>query len=67
MDAIEAVGVPVVMVRGNGRADPDEGQDVELLIPVVSEAAVLERFAGRRTELQAEADAWRGARAADAG
>ena len=67
MDAIEAVGVPVVMVRGNGRADLDDGQDVELLIPVVSEAAVLERFAGRRTELQAEADAWRGARAADAG
>ncbi len=67
MEAIEAVGVPVVLLRGDGRVDPDSGQDVELLIPVVSEAAVVERFAARRGELQAEADAWRAARGSGAG
>ncbi len=67
MEAIEAVGVPVVLLRGDGRVDPDGGPDVELLIPLVSEAAVVERFAARRGELQAEADAWRAARGSGAG
>ena len=58
-DAIEAVGVPVVMLRGDGQINPDGVRDYELLVPVVSEAAVMERFATMREGLLAEAATWR--------
>ena len=62
-DAIEAVGVPVVMLRGSGLVGPDGVRDVDLLVPRVSAAWVEDRFGPRRDALHAEAAA---ARAADA-
>jgi hypothetical protein len=58
-DAIEALGVPVVMLRGDGQINPDGVRDYELLVPVVSEAAIVERFAAMRESLLAEAVTWR--------
>ena len=58
-DAIEAVGVPVVMLRGDGQINPDGVRDYDLLIPLVSEQAVLDRFTDLRAALAVEAEIWR--------
>lgn len=68
---VEAAGVPVLMLRGNGQVNPDGVRDYELLIPATVEDAVVERFGDARERLQGEAIAWRsgfatGAAGADA-
>jgi ribulose-phosphate 3-epimerase len=63
-DAVEAAGVPVVMLRGSGLIGPDGLRDMDLLVPRVSLAWVEERFGARRDELHAEAAAARAAAAA---
>jgi hypothetical protein len=59
MDLIEAGGVPVVMLRGDGRMNPDGVRDYDLLVPASVEALVIERHAAERTEFERQADAWR--------
>lgn len=56
---IEATGIPVVMLRGDGQINPDGVRDYDLLVPATVEAQVVERHAARRDALLAEADAWR--------
>jgi len=60
-DAIEAAGVPVVMLRGSGLVGPDGMRDMDLLVPRVSVAWVEERFGPRRDALHAKAAAARAA------
>ncbi len=62
-DAIEAAGVPVVMLRGSGLLGPDGMRDMDLLVPRVAAAWVEERFGARRDALHAEAAAARAATA----
>ena len=62
-DAVEAAGVPVVMLRGSGLLGPDGVRDMDLLVPRVSAAWVAERFGARRDALEAEASAARAATA----
>lgn len=59
MDEIEAGGVPVVMLRGDGQMNPDGIRDYDLLVPASAEALVIERHAGARTVFERDADAWR--------
>ena len=59
MDEIEAGGIPVLMLRGDGRINPDGVRDYELLVPATAEALALERHAGRREPRCREAEAWR--------
>ncbi len=59
MDEIEAGGIPVVMLRGDGRINPDGVRDYDLLVPATVEALVVERHADAREAYQREADAWR--------
>ncbi len=58
-DAIEAAGVPVVMLRGDGLVGADGVRDVDLLVPRAAAAWVEERFGARRDELAAAAAAAR--------
>ena len=59
MDEIEAGGVPVVMLRGDGRINPDGIRDYDLLVPATVEALVIERHNEARDRYQRVADAWR--------
>ena len=59
MDEIEAGGIPVIMLRGDGRMNPDGLRDYDLLVPMSAEAVTLERHAGACEAWQAEADEWR--------
>jgi ribulose-phosphate 3-epimerase len=59
MDEIEAGGVPVVILRGNGQMNPDGVRDFDLLVPATVEALVVERHAAAREAYQAQAAAWR--------
>ena len=59
MEEVEAGGVPVIMLRGEGQVNPDGVRDYDLLVPATVEAVVLERHAVTRDELAREADAWR--------
>jgi ribulose-phosphate 3-epimerase len=59
MDEIEATGIPVIMLRGDGQINPDGVRDYELLVPASVEAHVIERHGSSRDRLIAEADAWR--------
>lgn len=56
---LEAAGVPVIMLRGDGQINPDGVRDYELLIPATVEDAVIERFGPLRAQLGVEAEAWR--------
>ena len=56
---IEADGIPVVMLRGDGQINPDGVRDYDLLVPATVEADVLARHAGRRDAYAAEAEVWR--------
>jgi ribulose-phosphate 3-epimerase len=63
---LEAAGVPVIMLRGDGQINPDGVRDYELMIPATVEDAVIARFGPLRERLMAEAEAWRAElRAAD--
>jgi ribulose-phosphate 3-epimerase len=59
--AIEAAGVPVVMLRGKGYVGPDGVQDVDLLVPATAAAWVESRFGAQRADLYARARAGRAA------
>jgi ribulose-phosphate 3-epimerase len=59
MDEIEAGGVPVVMLRGNGEVNPDGVRDYDLLVPASAEAFVVDTFADSRTRYVRDAAAWR--------
>jgi ribulose-phosphate 3-epimerase len=59
MDEIEAGGVPVIMLRGDGQMNPDGIRDYDLLVPATVERLVNERHAGARDRLLVEAEAWR--------
>jgi ribulose-phosphate 3-epimerase len=59
MDEIEAGGVPVVMLRGNGEFNPDGVRDYDLLVPASAEAFVVDRFSDARVRYQGDAAAWR--------
>jgi hypothetical protein len=59
MDEIEAGGIPVVMLRGDGAMNPDGVRDYDLLVPATVEAVVIERHAGERERYLREAEAWR--------
>ena len=59
MDEIEATGIPVIMLRGDGQINPDGVRDYELLVPASVEAHVVERHGSSRDRLLAEAEAWR--------
>lgn len=59
MDEIEAGGIPVVMLRGDGSINPDGVRDYDLLVPAMVEALVIERHAATRERYLRDADAWR--------
>ena len=59
MDEIEAGGVPVVMLRGDGQMNPDGVRDYDLLVPASVETLVVERHGDARATYQREAAAWR--------
>lgn len=58
-DEIEAGGVPVIMLRGDGQMNPDGVRDYDLLVPATTETLVEERHAAAREAAQEAADAWR--------
>jgi ribulose-phosphate 3-epimerase len=59
MDEIEATGIPVIMLRGDGQINPDGVRDYDLLVPATVEAHVIEHHGSSREMLLAEADTWR--------
>ncbi|MBI3748874.1 MAG: ribulose-phosphate 3-epimerase [Chloroflexi bacterium] len=61
MDEIEAGGIPVVMLRGDGVINPDGVRDYDLLVPATVETLVVERHAAARARYLGEAEAWRAA------
>jgi ribulose-phosphate 3-epimerase len=67
MDEIEAGGVPVVMLRGNGEVNPDGVRDYDLLVPASAEAFVVGRFSESRTRYLRDAATWREAFVAEHG
>ncbi len=58
-DAIEAHGVPVVMLRGSGEPNPDGARDYDLLVPRTAEAWTREHYTAQRDRALADAEAWR--------
>ena len=56
MADIEAGGVPVVMLRGEGGMNPDGVRDYDLLVPASVEALVVERHAPARVCYEREAE-----------
>ncbi len=58
-DEIEAGGVPVIMLRGDGQMNPDGIRDYDLLVPATTESLVEERHAADREGARRAADAWR--------
>ncbi|HEU5204072.1 MAG TPA: ribulose-phosphate 3-epimerase [Candidatus Limnocylindrales bacterium] len=58
-DTIEAGGIPVIMLRSDGRMNPDGVRDYDLLVPASAEALVVERHAAARDEYDRRAEAWR--------
>ena len=64
---IEAGGILVVMLRGDGQMNPDGIRDYDLLVPASVEALVVERHADARTTYARDADAWREAFIAEHG
>jgi ribulose-phosphate 3-epimerase len=63
--ALEGVGVPVIMLRGDGQINPDGVRDYDLMVPATVEDAVTARFGPERARLDTEAEAWRAALRAD--
>jgi len=67
MDEIEAGGVPVVMLRGNGEFNPDGIRDYDLLVPASAESFVVDRFAEAKLRYDRDASDWRQAFIAEHG
>ena len=59
MTEIEATGIPVIMLRGDGHINPDGVRDYDLLVPASVEAVVAANHGASRDRLLAEAEAWR--------
>ncbi len=59
MDEIEAGGIPVVMLRGDGGMNPDGVRDYDLLVPASVEAIVIERHVESRQRYLRSAEVWR--------
>ena len=59
MDEIEAGGIPVVMLRGEGQINPDGVRDYDLLVPASVELTVIERHSTAREEYLRRAAEWR--------
>ena len=59
MDEIEAGGIPVLMLRGDGQYNPDGVRDYDLLVPLSAEPLTVERHAAARAKRLREAEAWR--------
>jgi ribulose-phosphate 3-epimerase len=59
MDEIEATGIPVIMLRGEGQINPDGVRDYDLLVPTTVEAHVIDHHRATRDRLLDEADRWR--------
>ncbi len=59
MNEIEAGGIPVLMLRGDGQINPDGIRDYEVKVPATAEALTTERHAQARERYLAEAEAWR--------
>jgi ribulose-phosphate 3-epimerase len=59
MAEIEAGGIPVLMLRGEGQINPDGERDYDLMVPMSAEALTVERHADVRERWLAAADAWR--------
>jgi ribulose-phosphate 3-epimerase len=62
--AIEAGGVPVIFLRGEGRVAPDGARDYDLLVPVAAEPIVRERWGAAIEEAERAAEAHHAALAA---
>jgi len=56
---IEAGGIPVLMLRGDGQINPDGVRDYDLLVPLTAEALTVARHSDAREAWLAEAAAWR--------
>jgi ribulose-phosphate 3-epimerase len=56
---IEDAGIPVLMLRADGRMNPDGVRDHELMVPRQVEALTLERYASERAAAYDEAESWR--------
>jgi ribulose-phosphate 3-epimerase len=59
MAEIEAGGIPVIPLRGNGEFNPDGVRDYDLLVPASVESLMIERHTADRERYAAEAAAWR--------
>jgi ribulose-phosphate 3-epimerase len=59
MADVEATGIPVVMLRGDGQINPDGVRDYDLLVPATVEAHVVDQHRAARERYLLEADAWR--------
>ena len=59
MDEIEATGIPVMMLRGEGQINPDGVRDYDLLVPATVEGHVVERHGASRVRYLAQAEDWR--------
>ena len=59
MDEIEAGGIPVVMLRGDGAMNPDGVRDYDLLVPAIGRDAGRRAPRGARADHDARAEAWR--------
>jgi ribulose-phosphate 3-epimerase len=59
MAQIEAGGIPVLMLRGDGQINPDGVRDYDLLVPLSVEELTIERHAEGRETWQRAAEAWR--------
>jgi ribulose-phosphate 3-epimerase len=58
-ESIESGGIPVIMLRGGGRWNPDGVRDYDLLVPATVEATVEKQHAKARDQLLEQADLWR--------
>jgi ribulose-phosphate 3-epimerase len=58
LEEIEGGGIPVIMLRGDGRIGPDGMRDYDLLVPATVEAVVRERHTETRDRFEREANAW---------
>ena len=67
MDEIEAGGVPVVMLRGDGQINPDGVRDFDLLVPATVETARRRAPRRARVRLPGRGGGWREAFIASTG
>jgi ribulose-phosphate 3-epimerase len=59
MEEIEAGGIPVIVLRGEGNINPDGVRDYDLLVPLSAESLTIERHGESRDAYLREADGWR--------